>query len=104
MKQIKILAAALMTMVCAASCKKATIDNPVSTPPTITEKRIVEEKNITNGDLNKYSYDAQGRVIKRESTTHSWTIEYLPSMIKVTRKRIAGDVFLGTEEYTIDAS
>ena len=102
MQLVKTLAAASIILISTASCRKERVTAPDSVP--VTEKRIVKETNTTNGEFSKYSYDAQGKVIKKESATHSWSIEYLPSMIKVTRKRIAGDVLLGTEEYTTDAS
>ena len=93
----------MIIFICAASCKKENVQDPVPPAPAI-QKRIVEEKNLTSGDFRKYSYDAQGRVSKVESGTHSWILEYLPAMIKVHKNRLSDNKSLGTEEYTIDAS
>jgi hypothetical protein len=102
MQHFKSLAAVLIIVVCAASCKKDTAG--VMAPTPAVQKKIIEEKNQTSGDFRKYTYDAQGRVSKVESGTHSWTIEYQPQVIKVYKKRISDNVSLGTEEYSIDAS
>ena len=102
MQHIKTLAAAVTLLICAVSCKKENITT--SAPLPAASKKVVEVKNQTNGDFTKYSYDGQGKVVKAESATHSWNIEYLPSLIKVTRKRISDDKILGTDEYIIDAA
>ena len=102
MQQINTIAAIMIILIFAASCKKETSE--ISAPSPANQNKVVKEKNLTNGDFKKYSYDAQGKVIKVESATNAWNIEYLPSMIKVTRKRISDDKLLGTDEYSINAS
>ena len=102
MRQIKTIAATMIILVWAASCKKETSE--ISAPSPTIQKKVIEEKNLTNGDFKKYSYDAQGKVVKVESASHSWNIEYLPSMTKVIRKRVSDDKLIGTDEYSIDAS
>lgn len=101
MQHIKTLAAAMSILIFAASCKKEEIQTSVPLP-TIS-KKVIEIKNQTNGDFTKYSYDSQGKVVKAESATNSWNIEYLPSVIKVTRRKVSDNKLLGTDEYAIDA-
>ena len=102
MQHIKSLAAAVIMLVCAASCKKETVE-PTASLPAI-QKKVVEEKNLTNGDFKKYTYNAEGKVSKVESGTHSWSIEYQSTLIKVLKKRLTDNVSLGSDEYSIDAS
>jgi YD repeat-containing protein len=101
MQHIKNLTAAFIILSAVVSCKKERTSAP---PVAVAEKRIVQEANITSGDTTRYSYNEQGKVIKVETANNYWQIEYLPSMIKVSRKRIAGNVFLGIDEYSTDAS
>ena len=102
MQHIKTITTAVILFICVTSCKKENVE--LSQLPPASQKRVIEEKNLTNGDFRQYSYDAQGRVSKVESGTHSWTIEYQPSLIKVSKKRITDNLALGTDEYSIDAA
>ena len=102
MQHIKTLAVAMILFIFAVSCKKENVTGQAPLPAH--QKKVIEEKNLTSGDFRKYSYDAQGRVSKVESGSHSWTIEYMSTMIRVYKKRLSDNSSLGTEEYIIDAS
>ena len=84
-----------------ASCSKQNSTGPGTPAPQ--EKKLVEIKNLTiPADSRVFSYDQQGRLVKKEASTQYWTYEYQPGKLIVASFNKATAALIGSVEYSLD--